>query len=1020
VVDGEDGTNDADNDGLDNCLDYDSDNDGIYDGTELGKTAPVCDNPTSINDTYPINGTDITKGYFVVDKNPLITTLHTNNDTDSDGLLDGIEDKNRDGRIDDDETNPKDKDTDNDGLVDGWIDQKVWNSTQNQFVTCTEGSTNIFDPWEGEDANRDGWVTRNDDFTNNETNPLLFDSDGDELGDGDEIKPYDIKEDNITNPKNYDSNPLKRDTDGDDLSDNLEVLGWNVFVYWEATNEVIEGHDTIYSDPGQSDTDNDGLNDFDEFAQVSNPQISDTDRDGWDDYNEVKYDSSPIAKDGSPPTLINVDLKIAPIIKKFLNIKKIQIGWNITITVDSKDSSGPDEFEIYMENDIFIMNLQEGDALQKEVTVTESFEIMFSNPNQYEIGAIFKTIISDRLGNKEMNIIMGEYLPDYNTEIPKNIKSNQNLSKFIIDIDSDWFSFSIPLNPVDFPEVIMGEFHEDFINSIQEQIRMVGDPSVDVTSFIKRWQFLSNLTEINLDDRLGYLLLNGSQIDWCIFGGVIKKVIERISDGTEKMGKAFVKGDMGGAIIESIATISDTGEIIESEGGKKLIEFSETSQKIVHNIYKKIDEASKAVIRQWVNLHNNFVTRINQFINDVIEEIKNLLKSDSQVEWALIIHKSSITLKNKKDKMKQCLNHTINLGCEFIKIDIDWKEFEPENDNDNSSFDQDNSITKMKYEGWNTNYIRWFINLTEFLNKTNKRIILSLVKPPDWYYSLPSLETQLAEWSEFCEKIAKIFGDKVDYYLLFNEENHPAHTRITGFKLNEILENITQIINRKIIIDADIIINNIKIPAILLAPLFFERGSITLKEHDDLANIIVNVFTDSYVGIGWQKIVEYWCMMAKDHIDILGIDHYPGTWNIPFPIDWKPVLDILSMINDPGNPCYGKIAALMETGYSTMKYENIIRNNMNPLYFSDESQQEDFINYRLEAFRTLLNINNYFNSYQMKIACWYTLLDGNYSKIENYLIPREHFFGILKHDWVENDWIKKMGYDDLKIKISEF
>ena len=69
VLDGEDGINDdPDNDGLDNCIDYDSDNDGIYDGTELGKTSPLSDNPSGVNDTYPVNGTDITKGYFIIDK----------------------------------------------------------------------------------------------------------------------------------------------------------------------------------------------------------------------------------------------------------------------------------------------------------------------------------------------------------------------------------------------------------------------------------------------------------------------------------------------------------------------------------------------------------------------------------------------------------------------------------------------------------------------------------------------------------------------------------------------------------------------------------------------------------------------------------------------------------------------------------------------------------------------------------------------------------------------------------------
>ena len=92
VLDGEDGTGNPDDDGKINCIDTDADNDGILDGTELGKTTPISDNPNGGDDEFPINGTDLTKGYFVPDEDPLRTTSHTDSDDDNDGLDDGNED----------------------------------------------------------------------------------------------------------------------------------------------------------------------------------------------------------------------------------------------------------------------------------------------------------------------------------------------------------------------------------------------------------------------------------------------------------------------------------------------------------------------------------------------------------------------------------------------------------------------------------------------------------------------------------------------------------------------------------------------------------------------------------------------------------------------------------------------------------------------------------------------------------------------------------------------------------------
>lgn len=101
-----DGDEDKNHNGLvdagetDPC-DPDSDNDGIQDGTELGVTQPV---PRPDGTVGPLLGTDTRK--FQPDLDPTTKTDPLNADTDGDGVKDGDEDINHNGRVDAGETDP--------------------------------------------------------------------------------------------------------------------------------------------------------------------------------------------------------------------------------------------------------------------------------------------------------------------------------------------------------------------------------------------------------------------------------------------------------------------------------------------------------------------------------------------------------------------------------------------------------------------------------------------------------------------------------------------------------------------------------------------------------------------------------------------------------------------------------------------------------------------------------------------------------------------------------------------------
>ncbi|HJL43295.1 MAG TPA: hypothetical protein RMG48_18450 [Myxococcales bacterium LLY-WYZ-16_1] len=82
----------------------DTDGDGLPDGLELGITAPV-------------PGSDCPG--LAIDQDPTTTTGVDDRDSDGDGLLDGQEDRNQNGAVDPDETDPNVADSDGDGLSDG-------------------------------------------------------------------------------------------------------------------------------------------------------------------------------------------------------------------------------------------------------------------------------------------------------------------------------------------------------------------------------------------------------------------------------------------------------------------------------------------------------------------------------------------------------------------------------------------------------------------------------------------------------------------------------------------------------------------------------------------------------------------------------------------------------------------------------------------------------------------------------------------------------------------------------------
>lgn len=262
----------------------DSDSDGLTDNQELGINTSLPD----LDGSGPLKGTDLTRQKL--DSDTTSKTDPLKSDTDGDGLPDGTEDSNRDGKYDLTfnnslyETHPLDQDSDDDGILDGV-------------------EVNGYKPTASENAAQASY----------KSHPRLTDTDGDGLSDALEIglqvpqaqtPPTGILGTDLTAslfvPDASDlgtrtTDPSLKDTDGDGLNDGTEDLNRNGA--WDSRSPQSE------TDPTRSSSDNGCDQDGYEISHNSNPldgnddTCSDPDGDGLNNAQESTYGTNPLSTD---------------------------------------------------------------------------------------------------------------------------------------------------------------------------------------------------------------------------------------------------------------------------------------------------------------------------------------------------------------------------------------------------------------------------------------------------------------------------------------------------------------------------------------------------------------------------------------------------------------------------------------------------------------------------------------------------------------------------------------------------
>ena len=247
-----------------NPIDNDTDNDGLPDGVELGITTNIFENENNVesckNHQNPtINYNDCTI-IWKPDEDGLSITNPTKQDSDGDFIGDGEEDKNLNGKFDpeNDETAAHLPDTDGGGRTD--------------FEEIGDGTDPRIEEDDFRDTDEDGINDNVEEenciygLTKNQcTDPDNPDSDGDGILDGDEIS---LENCIYGETGDHCTDPMLEDTDGDTIADNIETN--EMFCIYGETGDQC-------TDPTLEDTDGGGMNDAREIVTDETDPVNGTD-----------------------------------------------------------------------------------------------------------------------------------------------------------------------------------------------------------------------------------------------------------------------------------------------------------------------------------------------------------------------------------------------------------------------------------------------------------------------------------------------------------------------------------------------------------------------------------------------------------------------------------------------------------------------------------------------------------------------------------------------------------------------
>jgi hypothetical protein len=203
------------------------------------------------------------------------------------------------------------------------------------------------------------------------------------------------------------------------------------------------------------------------------------------------------------------------------------------------------------------------------------------------------------------------------------------------------------------------------------------------------------------------------------------------------------------------------------------------------------------------------------------------------------------------------------LGVGWMRTDVRWREILP----DGSRVDPQ--------------ALAWYRDFLTAASNFGFQSMVVLSTPPDAVLRQTHSE-KLVSWCRFVETVSIELGTQCNAFQLMNEPNNPVYKFFPA-------EDV---------------------------PGAFVQGASIIRSIKREAQIGINVTMEFF---GWRTFLTNVLRLTEAAIDVVGLDHYPGTWTVGRKNRWAEVTQIADDIASAqrGSPWFGRRLAIMETGFST-------------------------------------------------------------------------------------------------------
>jgi hypothetical protein len=308
--------------------------------------------------------------------------------------------------------------------------------------------------------------------------------------------------------------------------------------------------------------------------------------------------------------------------------------------------------------------------------------------------------------------------------------------------------------------------------------------------------------------------------------------------------------------------------------------------------------------------------------------------------WYVSIH--GIEVGHNLHNASVAFDQAIELGFSGVRTDVFWYEVEPARDQ------------------WDPDMVAFHMGYVRLARARGLDPLVIISGAPGWAINLYHTNESAfwLEYEDYVRGVLHMVSHEADTYQLWNEPNH-------------IIDPIDAEDDWQLI----------------------ARAGRLIRQLDPTATTSVNAMANV---LGWEDAIDDWIARAGPFIDIIGVDHYPATWACCTAADWGPLDTLLTRINTPTDPWFGKQGALMETGFSSWAWP-----------FADEQQQANWIAEALPHIRQRARAPN---THRLAFCNYYQLID-----VDTNGWGQEAHFGI-----VHSDGTPKLGYSVLRNQLSKF